>query len=119
SLPAPLSSGTTRPSPSVWHRPPSAGAPAVAPIRTPVGKASAVADASLHTEEPDMTPTTDSATTRPDVAPAKLDAFMGKVLTDMGGALDAALILIGDKLGLFRALAEAPMSSADLAARTT
>jgi SAM-dependent methyltransferase len=38
--------------------------------------------------------------------PAKLDAFMGKMLTDMGAAASAALILIGDKLGLYKALAE-------------
>lgn len=41
---------------------------------------------------------------RPD--PARLDAFMGKMLTDMGAAASAALILIGDKLGLYKALAE-------------
>jgi SAM-dependent methyltransferase len=38
--------------------------------------------------------------------PVKLDAFMGKMLTDMGAAASAALILIGDKLGLYKALAE-------------
>jgi SAM-dependent methyltransferase len=52
---------------------------------------------------------------RPD--PAKLDAFMGKMLTDMGAAASAALILIGDKLGLYKALAEigpaAPKALAD------
>jgi SAM-dependent methyltransferase len=37
--------------------------------------------------------------------PAKLDAFMGKMLTDMGAAASAALILIGDRLGLYKALA--------------
>ena len=37
---------------------------------------------------------------------AKLDAFMGKMLTDMGAAASAALVLIGDRLGLYKALAE-------------
>jgi SAM-dependent methyltransferase len=36
---------------------------------------------------------------------AKLDAFMGKMLGDMGAAATAALVLIGDKLGLYRGLA--------------
>ena len=49
--------------------------------------------------------------------PAKLDAFMGKMVTDMGAAASAALILIGDKLGLYKALAQigpaAPMALAD------
>ena len=54
---------------------------------------------------------------RPD--PAKLDAFMGKMLTDMGAAASAALILIGDKLGLYKALAETgPATPKALADRT-
>lgn len=48
----------------------------------------------------------------------KLDAFMGKAVGDLGAALDAALILIGDKLGLFKALALAPTTPTDLAKRT-
>jgi SAM-dependent methyltransferase len=36
---------------------------------------------------------------------AKLDAFMGKMLNDMGATATAALVLIGDKLGLYKALA--------------
>jgi 2-polyprenyl-3-methyl-5-hydroxy-6-metoxy-1,4-benzoquinol methylase len=50
---------------------------------------------------------------------SKLHAFMEQVVGDMGAAMHAALIVIGDKLGLFRAMAEAgPMTSADLAAKT-
>ncbi len=50
---------------------------------------------------------------------AKLDVVMGKMLQDMGAAASGALILIGDKLGLYRALAEAgPLTSAELAERT-
>jgi SAM-dependent methyltransferase len=51
--------------------------------------------------------------------PAKLDEFMGKLLHDMGAAATGALVLIGDKLGLYKALAEAgPLAPAQLADRT-
>ncbi|HLG84422.1 MAG TPA: class I SAM-dependent methyltransferase [Bradyrhizobium sp.] len=49
----------------------------------------------------------------------KLNAFMGKMVGDLGAALNASLILVGDKLGLYRVLAEkGPMSSAELAEAT-
>jgi SAM-dependent methyltransferase len=51
--------------------------------------------------------------------PAKMEAFMGKMLGDMGAAASAALILVGDKLGLYQALAAAgPCTPADLAKKT-
>jgi SAM-dependent methyltransferase len=51
--------------------------------------------------------------------PSKLDAFMGKAVMDMGAAMHAALVVIGDKLGLYKAMDGAgPMSSAELAAKT-
>src|SRR5689334_16015490 len=37
----------------------------------------------------------------------KLNAFMGKMLADMGAAMSGALVLIGDKLGLYKAMAGA------------
>ena len=47
---------------------------------------------------------------------ARLDAFIGKVLGDLGGALSVALVRIGDRLGLYRALhAHGPMTAAQLA----
>jgi SAM-dependent methyltransferase len=50
---------------------------------------------------------------------ARLDAFMGKMLGDMGAAASAALVLLGDRLGLYSALAEAgPLTPAGLADRT-
>ncbi len=50
---------------------------------------------------------------------AKLDEFMGRLLHDMGAAATGALVLIGDKLGLYKALAAGgPLSPAELAART-
>ena len=50
----------------------------------------------------------------------KLDSFLGKVVTDVGAAMSAALVVIGDELGLWRALAAAPapVSPAELAHRT-
>lgn len=52
-------------------------------------------------------------------APSKLDEFMGKLLGDMGAAATAALVLIGDKLGLYKELGQSgPLSSADLAQKT-
>jgi SAM-dependent methyltransferase len=37
---------------------------------------------------------------------AKLEAFVGKALGDLGAALTAALVVVGDKLGLYKALAK-------------
>jgi len=56
---------------------------------------------------------------KPDYDEAKLNSFMEKVVGDMGAAMHAALIVIGDKLGLFRSMAGAgAMTSAELAAKT-
>jgi SAM-dependent methyltransferase len=49
----------------------------------------------------------------------KLNAFMSKMLTDAGAAANTALIRTGDRLGLYKALADkGPMSSNELAAAT-
>lgn len=49
----------------------------------------------------------------------KLDAFMGKMVNDMGAAATGALVLIGDKLGLYKALAQhGPMTPQQLAEKT-
>src|SRR5689334_21538078 len=37
---------------------------------------------------------------------AKLEAFIGQFAVDFGAALHASTVVIGDKLGLYRALAE-------------
>ncbi|MGE0419756.1 MAG: class I SAM-dependent methyltransferase [Acetobacteraceae bacterium] len=48
-----------------------------------------------------------------------LNALMGRILGDLGAAMGAPLVLIGDRLGLYRALAESgPMHPAELAERT-
>ena len=49
---------------------------------------------------------------------AKLNDFLGKAVGDLGAAISASLMLVGDRLGLYRALASEPATSAELAART-
>jgi SAM-dependent methyltransferase len=50
---------------------------------------------------------------------AKLHDFVMKAVGEMGAAMNAALVIIGDKLGLYKAMAGAgPMTSAELAAKT-
>ena len=50
---------------------------------------------------------------------AKLDEFMGRFVGDLGAAVSAALVVIGDRLGLYRAMADGePVSASELAART-
>lgn len=57
--------------------------------------------------------------TRQPPDPAKLEAFMGKMVGDMGAAMSGSLVITGAKLGLYKALAEGgPATSADLAERT-
>jgi 2-polyprenyl-3-methyl-5-hydroxy-6-metoxy-1,4-benzoquinol methylase len=47
----------------------------------------------------------------------KLDAFVGKALVDASATISATMIMLGDKLGLYRAMAQAgPVNSAKLAA---
>ena len=54
----------------------------------------------------------------PDIA--KLHAFMGQAVSDMGAALHAVLVLLGDRLGLYKAMADGqPISPAELAQRTS
>ena len=50
---------------------------------------------------------------------AKLNALVGKMIGDLGAAAGAALVVVGDKLGLYRAIAEAgPVTPVELAKRT-
>ncbi len=49
----------------------------------------------------------------------KMNAFLGKVVGDFGASLSSALVYIGQKLGLYKAMAEAgPITPAELAQRT-
>jgi SAM-dependent methyltransferase len=49
----------------------------------------------------------------------KLNQLLGKFVNDFGGTLHAGMVVIGESLGLYKALAEAgPLTSAELADRT-
>ena len=49
----------------------------------------------------------------------RLNQFMGRMIGDIGAAMNASLILLGDKLGLYKTLAKSgPMDSAALAKAT-
>ena len=48
----------------------------------------------------------------------KLDAFLGKFVGDLGATIHAGTVVLGEQLGLYKALAAAPMTSAELAEKT-
>ncbi len=48
----------------------------------------------------------------------KLEQLVGQFATDFGAAMHAATIVIGDKLGLYKALAEGPATGSELATKT-
>src|SRR5882672_3647102 len=49
----------------------------------------------------------------------KLNEFMGRAVGDIGAGISAALVVIGDKLGLYKAMASGgPVTPTELAART-
>ena len=48
----------------------------------------------------------------------KLNAFIGQFVTDLGAAVHAGMVVIGEKLGLYKALAAGPMTAAELASKT-
>ncbi len=53
------------------------------------------------------------------IDPDKLNALIGQAVQDMGAAMQAPLIVIGDKLGLYRAMGDGvPVTPAELAERT-
>jgi SAM-dependent methyltransferase len=60
-----------------------------------------------------------SASEATNIDPGKLEAFIGKVVTDFGAALSSSLVYIGQKLGLYKALADGgAMTPEELATRT-
>jgi len=61
-----------------------------------------------------MTTTTDTAPVDMD----KLMEFVGQFAGDLGATVAAGNVVLGDRLGLYRGLAEGPATAADLAART-
>ena len=48
----------------------------------------------------------------------KLNAFIGQFVTDLGASVHAGMVVIGEKLGLYKALASHPMGSVELAFTT-
>jgi SAM-dependent methyltransferase len=53
------------------------------------------------------------------INPDKLNAFLGRALNDMGAAFQTGLIILGERLGLYRAMAGAgPMTPGELALKT-
>ena len=49
----------------------------------------------------------------------KLEAFMGRMIGELGPAINVPLMMLGDRLGLFKAMTEAgPVTSKQLAVKT-
>jgi SAM-dependent methyltransferase len=48
----------------------------------------------------------------------KLNNFMNKFVVDLGAALHAGMVVVGDKLGLYKALAPGPLTSKELSQKT-
>src|SRR5690349_16331140 len=64
------------------------------------------------------TPVTTIDQSRP-VDPDKLMSFVFRAVDEVGATLNTALVVMGDELGLYRAMAGAgPLSSEEVAART-
>lgn len=48
----------------------------------------------------------------------KLNEFLGRAVVDIGATLHAGLVVLGEKLGLYKALAQGPLTPAELAKKT-
>jgi len=48
----------------------------------------------------------------------KLNAFVGRFVGDLGATVHAGMVVIGERLGLYKALAAGPMTSSELARKT-
>src|ERR1700727_320388 len=48
----------------------------------------------------------------------KLNEFLGRFINDLGASVHAGMVVIGDRLGLYKALAQNPMTAAELAKQT-
>ncbi|HET6545787.1 MAG TPA: hypothetical protein VFG55_03480, partial [Rhodanobacteraceae bacterium] len=49
---------------------------------------------------------------------ARFNEFLGKAVGDLGAAISATLMLIGDRLGLYKALAKGAATPTELAQRS-
>lgn len=64
-------------------------------------------------------PATESVEGSTEIDVDRLMAFVGKAIGDFGALVNGALVVIGDRLGLYRAMADAgPVTAAELSART-
>ena len=55
---------------------------------------------------------------QPALDPAKLEQFVFRAVEEVGATLNAALVVMGDRLGLYRAMADAgPLTSGEIAER--
>src|SRR5919198_157533 len=70
-----------------------------------------------HMKSSTSTPPSSTSSPQTIIDNEKLQQFMGKVLSDFGGAASAILVYIGDKLGLYKAMADFgnPITSQELA----
>lgn len=59
-----------------------------------------------------------ATTQAPAIDMDQLNAFLGKFVNDLGASVHAGMVVIGEKLGLYKALADAPATSAELAKKT-
>lgn len=59
-----------------------------------------------------------SSSPRPALDMDKLNAFIGQFVGDLGATVHAGMVVIGEKLGLYKALAAGAMTSAELADKT-
>jgi len=59
-----------------------------------------------------------STTPTPALDMNKLNTFIGQFVTDLGAAVHAGMVVIGEKLGLYKALATGPLTSTELATKT-
>ncbi|MHB8692928.1 MAG: class I SAM-dependent methyltransferase [Solirubrobacteraceae bacterium] len=58
-------------------------------------------------------------TTAPTIDETKLNEFMGRFVGDLGAAISSALVVIGDRLGLYKAMADGePVTPEELASKT-
>jgi hypothetical protein len=65
-----------------------------------------------------MSGASDGSARRAAVDEAKLNALVGRMLGDLGGAASVPMVRIGDALGLYKALHEGgPMTPAELASK--
>lgn len=54
-----------------------------------------------------MTITTDTTTDAPPIDEAKIEAFVGQAVIDVGAAISGLMLHLGDRLSLYRAMAGA------------